>query len=72
VGSRHSRGPYDADHADLGVNRLITTLLTNGVGPNENVYAELGTTWWSLMTDADQAAHLLGKLLKVVGEHNVL
>jgi hypothetical protein len=65
-------GAYDADHANLGVNRLITTLLTNGVGPNENVYAELGTTWWSLMTDADQAAHLLGKLLKFVGEDNVL
>lgn len=65
-------GPYDVEHANVGINRLITTMLTNGVGPNANVYAELGTTWWSLMTDADQAAHLLGKLLKFVGEDNVL
>ena len=54
------------------MNRLITTLLVNGVSPNQNVYAELGTTWWSLMSSADQAAHLLGKLLKYVGEDNVL
>ena len=44
----------------------------NGVGPNENVYAELGSTWWTIMRDPDQAAHLLGKLLRYVGEDNVL
>jgi hypothetical protein len=36
------------------------------------VYAELGTTWWSVMRTPDQAAHVLGKLLKYVGEDNVL
>jgi hypothetical protein len=65
-------GPYDAAHADTGVNRLITGMLTSGVGPNQNLYAELGTTWWSLMQDPDQAAHLLGKLVKYVGTENVL
>ena len=65
-------GPYDDAHANLGVNRLITSMHTSGIGPNENVYAELGTTWWSLMADPDQAAHLLGKLLKFVGQDNVL
>ena len=65
-------GPYDDAHANVGVNRLITSMRSSGVGPNENVYAELGTTWWSLMADPDQAAHLLGKLLKYVGEDNVL
>ena len=43
-----------------------------GVGPNENVYAELGSTWWTIMRDPEQAAHVLGKLLKYVGEDNVL
>jgi uncharacterized protein len=36
------------------------------------VYAELGTTWWSLLGRPDEAAHLLGKLLRHVGEDNVL
>jgi hypothetical protein len=42
------------------------------VGPNENVYAELGSTWWTIMRDPDQAAHVLGKLMRFVGEDNVL
>jgi uncharacterized protein len=65
-------GPYDDAHANVGVNRLITSMLTSGIGPNQNVYAELGTTWWSLFKDPDQAAHLLGKLLKYLGADNVL
>jgi uncharacterized protein len=65
-------GPYDAARADVGVNRLITSMRAGGIGPNQNVYAELGTTWRSLMSDADQAAHLLGKLLTHVGAENVL
>ena len=44
----------------------------NGVRPNENVYAELGSTWWTIMRDPDQAAHLLGKLFRYVGQDNVL
>ena len=67
-----TEGPYDEARANVGVNRLITTMRANGVGPNQNLYAELGTTWWSLMADPDQAAHLLGKLLLHVGEDNVL
>ena len=67
-----AEGPYDDAHAGIGVNRLITGMLGSGVGPNQNVYAELGTTWWSLMKDPDQAAHVLGKLLKYVGTENVL
>ena len=56
----------------MGINRLISSMLAAGVGPNQNVYAELGTTWWSVMGSPDQAAHVLGKLLKHVGENNVL
>jgi hypothetical protein len=65
-------GPYDPATTDVGVNRLISSMLASGVQPNENVYAELGTTWWSLMGSPDQAAHVLGKLLRFVGEDNVL
>ncbi|MGK7295948.1 MAG: amidohydrolase family protein, partial [Candidatus Wenzhouxiangella sp. M2_3B_020] len=37
-----------------------------------NVYAELGSTWRFLMRDPDSAAHALGKMLKYIGEDNVL
>jgi hypothetical protein len=43
-----------------------------GIGPNENVYAEIGSSWWYVMRYPDQAAHFLGKLLRYVGEDNVL
>jgi uncharacterized protein len=65
-------GPYDEATRDQGVNRLIASLLDSGIGPGQNVYAELGTTWWSLMGSPEQAAHLLGKLLVHLGEDNVL
>lgn len=66
-------GPYDPDNPDTeGVDRLIRTMEENGVGPNENLYAELGGTWWFIMREPDAAAHVLGKLLKYVGEDRVL
>jgi predicted TIM-barrel fold metal-dependent hydrolase len=65
-------GPYSRATAHLGVNRLIAAMKRHGVRPNTNVYAELGSTWWTVMRDPTQSAHLLGKLLKHVGEDNVL
>lgn len=65
-------GPYSGATADVGVNRLITSMKNAGIGPNQNVYAELGSTWWYVMRYPTQAAHVLGKLLKYVGEENVL
>jgi predicted TIM-barrel fold metal-dependent hydrolase len=65
-------GPYTRASAHLGVNRLIAAMERAGMGPNENVYAELGSTWWTIMRDPVQAAHVLGKLLRYVGEDNVL
>ncbi|MGZ4690238.1 MAG: amidohydrolase family protein [Acidimicrobiia bacterium] len=65
-------GPYTEATADQGVNRLITSLKRAGVGPGGNVYAELGSTWWVLMRDPTQAAHVLGKLLAAVGPDRVL
>lgn len=65
-------GPYTRETAEVGINRLITSMRRNGVGPNENVYAELGSTWWYVMREPETAAHVIGKLLKYVGEDNVL
>src|SRR5439155_17129739 len=67
-----TEGPYDPSTGDVGVNRLVTSLLAAGVGPNENVFAELGTTWWALLGRPEEAAHVLGKLLRAVGEDNIL
>ena len=67
-----AEGPYTRRTAHLGINRLITAMKRHGVGPNQNVYAELGSTWWTIMRDPTRAAHVLGKLLKYVGEDNVL
>ena len=47
-------------------------MLDNGIEPNNNVYAELGSTWRNLMSSPTPAAHVLGKLVKHVGEDNVL
>jgi len=61
-------GPYDPQ-AKAGVDVLIRSVREAGV---TNVYAELGSTWRFVMRDPDQAAHLLGKLLKHLGEDNIL
>lgn len=65
-------GPYQAAGDVDGIDTLVRSLQDNEVPPNSNVYAELGSTWRFLMRDSDSAAHGLGKLLKYVGEDNVL
>lgn len=65
-------GPYTEATANVGVNRLITSLRDAGIGPGENVYAELGSTWWHLLRRPDEAAHVLGKLLAAFGEDNIV
>jgi uncharacterized protein len=64
-------GPYDPTRTD-GIDALVTSLRMNDVKPGSNVYAELGSTWRFLMRAPESAAHGLGKLLKHVGEDNVL
>jgi len=66
---RVKEGPYDPN-AQAGVDVLVRSMLD--AGRPDNVYAELGSTWRYLMRDPDQAAHLLGKLLKTFGEDRVL
>src|SRR6187401_1577813 len=62
-------GPYDPN-ARAGVDVLVRSMLE--AGRPGNVYAELGSTWRYVMRDPDQAAHLLGKLLRTFGEDRVL
>jgi predicted TIM-barrel fold metal-dependent hydrolase len=72
IEANRREGAYDPANADRGVDSLIKSLLDNGVAPNSNVYAELGSTWRIVMRDPDQAAHTIGKLLKYVGPKRVL
>jgi predicted TIM-barrel fold metal-dependent hydrolase len=65
-------GPYTPDTAHLGVNRLLASLEQAGIGAGSNVYAELGTTWFTVLRRPADAAHLLGKLLLHMGEDNVV
>ena len=81
----YTEGPYVmGDRA--GVNSLITSMISAGLGPGSNVFAELGTTWQMLtspgtvnpalgalggLLGGDAPAHVLGKLLKHVGEDNI-
>lgn len=71
-----AEGPYDPysapQTADVGVNRLLKSLEESGIWPNSNVWAELGGTWMLLMGKPVEAAHVVGKLLKHVGEDRVL
>ena len=66
---RVKEGPYDAQ-AKAGVDALIASVEREG--SKRNVYAELGSTWRFVMREPEQAAHLLGKLLKHFGEDNIL
>ena len=68
----HDDGPYTSETAHLGVNRLIKTVNDAGLGHGSNVYAELGTTWFMLLSRPEDAAHVLGKLLVHLGEDNII
>lgn len=63
---------YDPAAERAGIDSLVRALEEFDVGPNENVWAELGTTWREVLSRPDEAAHTLGKLLRYVGEDRVL
>lgn len=69
--SGQTEGPYDPNRRE-GVDELIRSVEENGIGRNANVYAELGSTWRFAMRDPTMAAHIVGKLVKHIGEENVL
>jgi predicted TIM-barrel fold metal-dependent hydrolase len=65
-------GPYDS--ADpKGVDRLIKSHQDAGLRPNEgNLYAEMGSLWRHFMSRPDEAAHVMGKLLRFFGEDRIM
>ncbi len=67
----HAEGPYNP--ADpVGIDSLLKALDDHRVPPNSNVWADIASTWRSLLTDPTQAAHAVGKLLKRLGTRRVL
>jgi predicted TIM-barrel fold metal-dependent hydrolase len=69
--SRVEEGPYRPQR-DQGVDRLIRAHQELGFEPDRgNLYAELGSVWRYHMSRPDQAAHLLGKLLKYFGPKRI-
>jgi predicted TIM-barrel fold metal-dependent hydrolase len=65
-------GPYDPNEPKpVGANALIRSLLDNGIGPNKNVYAEVGSALNQVLKDPTVAAHFFGKLMKYIGTDNV-
>ncbi len=66
-----AEGPYDPGRGE-GVDALIRSVEENEIPRNSNVFAELGSTWRYTMRDPDTAAHIVGKLVKHIGEENVL
>ena len=67
----HIEGPYDPGSA-LGIDTLLAALDRHGVPTNDNVWVDVATLWRQLLTQPDQAAHAVGKLLKRVGAQRVL
>ena len=65
-----AEGAFDPDGS--GVDRLVRSVAEAGIGAGGNVYAELGSTWRTVMGDPDQAAHVLGKLLVALGPERIL
>jgi uncharacterized protein len=64
---------YDSQQPDpQGVDRFIRALEESELGAGDNVYAELGSTWFNLMGEPDQAAHVLGKLLRALGPERIV
>jgi uncharacterized protein len=70
---------FDEDHAydpanpdPGGVDRLLKALAETQLGPTGNVYGELGSTWYNIMGQPAQAAHVLGKLLSTLGPDRVV
>lgn len=65
-------GPFTEETVHVGINRLIDSARGAGVGRGGNIYAELGTTWFSVIRRPEEAAHVIGKLIAYFGEDNVI
>ena len=62
----------DATDPAGGVGRLERSLRDAGVPPGSNVYGELGSTWFLVTRRPEEAAHVIGTLLRCVGEDRIL
>ena len=71
-GQNEDHGYDPANPNPLGVDRLIRALEENQIGPTGNVYGELGSTWFNIMGQPAQAAHVIGKLLLYLGPDRVV
>jgi hypothetical protein len=67
----HVEGPYDPT-ATIGIDTVLAALDHHGVPPNDNVWVDMAAMWRQLLTQPDQAAHAVGKILSRVGERRVL
>jgi predicted TIM-barrel fold metal-dependent hydrolase len=77
-------GDENVNSSNRGVDCFVKSLRENGIdatrfipkglqhGNSPNMYAEIGTTWWANMSDADRATHLLGKLITYVGPRRIV
>ena len=67
-----AEGPYNPTDPK-GVDRLIKSHQDAGLKRNRgNLYAEMGSLWRYFMSRPDEAAHVMGKLLKYFGEERIL
>jgi len=67
-----TEGPYN-EEAPQGVDRLIKSHQEAGLRRNQgNLYAEMGSLWRYFMSRPDEAAHVMGKLLKYFGEERII
>jgi uncharacterized protein len=64
-------GPYDPN-ATIGIDTLLAALDRHSVPTNSNVWVDVATLWRQLLTQPDQAAHALGKLLTRLGQQRVM
>ncbi|GMU77497.1 MAG: hypothetical protein AMXMBFR46_02970 [Acidimicrobiia bacterium] len=66
-------GARDDDHDPTGgVGRLEASLRAARVPAGANVYGELGSTWFLVSRRPQEAAHVVGTLLRCVGEDRIL
>ncbi|MCA9582032.1 MAG: amidohydrolase family protein [Myxococcales bacterium] len=71
-GSENTPYMRTGPEAYKGANALVNAMVDEGVKPNSNVYADLGAVWNGLKSRPEAAANLMGKLLRFVGEDNIL
>jgi predicted TIM-barrel fold metal-dependent hydrolase len=65
-------GPYNPENPQ-GVDRLIKSHQDAGLRRNQgNLYAEMGSLWRYFMSRPDEAAHVMGKLLRYFGEERII